>query len=288
MKKYNFIAAMLFVILLLTPLNVNAEDVTWTPPYEYGLMEDGLFVHTIIEEMEGCPDEIYYEEICKAKRARAGIEMTEKMKEAGYVYDHFIDKDTGERVDFVREGYDQTADGITKISYYKKKMEENAEDIPDEYGYLYISATVAKEIKDSNSDIFVYIEGTDVLGYYGYKLHAVNDYVTSVKVPVGHYKIESAGLVNDYTDKYPAEFSDEEFYIGEGGATVIRYRVGTSVSIFDIIQDDKDIIEDYYKNKEETQSESSFDRIFVWAGLVIVFVMVIVIIRKYKKENQLF
>lgn len=286
MKKYSFIIMMILFTVFM-PLQIKAAENTYTPPYEYGLMEDGLFVHTIVEEMEGCPDEIYYEEICKAKRARSGIEMTEKMKAAGYIYDYFIDEETGERIDFVREGYDKTADGVNKISYYKKEMEEKADEIPEEFGYLYISASVAKKIKDTSSDVFIYIEGTDVLGYYGYKLHAINDYVTSVKVPVGHYKIESAGLVNDYIDEYPAEFSDEEFYVGEGGATVIRYTVGTSESIFDIVEKDKDIVDNYFAEKEKpVEEEANHNTIFAWASIIIVFAFTFIIMRKYKNKNK--
>lgn len=202
---------------------------TWSPSHVYGEKENGLYVRTLEEEIEGCPEELQYQEITAVKMVRMNDELTKEMEDAGYFLQKFTLPDSGEIAYYPSEPVDQTPDGVTKKSYYKKAMKERADEIPSEFGYFYVKANVADQIKETETDICLIIEGKDVLGYYEHELLAINDYELSTTLPIGSYEVLEVGVKNDYKSEYPVVYEEDVIEIKEAGATLFTFEVGGSV-----------------------------------------------------------
>lgn len=286
MKRFFIIC---LAVLMLLPTSVYAEDtVTWSHPYAYAEKENGLYVRTISEEVEGCPEELWYQEITAVKMARMQDELTDEMKEAGYFLQSFRLPDSGEIAYYPSEPPSLESDSMSKSAYYKKAMKERADEIPSEFGYLYVKANTSEKIKETESDICLIIEGVDVLGYYEFNLLAINDYELSTTLPVGSYNVLQAGVKNDYKSEYPVNYDSELIEMKEAGAILFTFDVGESVyksKNIEIKQKDglEDPIDDFLIMKDESNHKFLYT---ILAYIIVVIVLFLVCYEIYKKRNS--
>lgn len=286
----RFLVYCIVFILSISSIASHAADtsteIEWTPKHVYGETENGLYVRTIMEEIEGCPSELMSQEMTAVKRARMMTELSEEMKEAGYTLEPYNDERTGESFYFALEPPNLVADGMNKETYYKKEMEKRKDEIPESFGYLYVSATVAPIIEETETDLFLTIEGVDVLGYYELDVLSINNYKTSTKLPVGTYKVELAGVKNDYKSEYPVIFEEKTFTIGEAGATLFTYSVGESVYVKENEMETETEAE--IEETIETTKNKNISYTYTIIAYIVVGMIAVLLIgkyRDYKKQN---
>ncbi len=136
-----------------------------------------------------------------------------------------------------------------------EEVEYGSSDVPDDarYGQVLLKANVHASIDDLDYTVYVNCLNTDLNYMETVYIDKINDYERLVRLPVGQYIFENAGVAEDYKDTYPVK--GISFVIEEDLLTNVEFDVGdlTEPSYFE----DKTVPENNVDNNDNDNENNT-------------------------------